>query len=290
MSPPITRPAHSEHILPQDSARVDGRDVVRSPGAARVVTDGGSHRDFAGASARGIGASDHGLWGVVVPAGGGGSRLGGADKPGLQLSGRSLLERLVDSLPRDVPVAVVGPDRELRLERDRPVLWCREDPPGGGPAAAVGAGLAALEDDDAAGRLAVVVVLPGDAPFSALAVPRLLAALDAAPQAQAAVAVDGSGRRQMLLAAQRRTALAARVAALRARDGGLAGLAAARLLPSDGDLVEVTVPDTVLADVDLPGDLERLASLAAELPGHPDQLDRPDQLDQLGQAPGSAPA
>ncbi|MEH3076619.1 MAG: NTP transferase domain-containing protein [Quadrisphaera sp.] len=208
-------------------------------------------------------------WGVVVPAGGRGSRLGGVDKPALDLGGRGLLEHLLDGLPAGVPVALVGPPRPLALVVDRPVLRCREEPPGGGPAAALAAGVATLlagalpaarGDGLAQDGLDVVVVLPGDAPHAAAAVPALLSALSRSPGAEAAVAVDAGGRRQVLVAAHRAGALAGRVAEL-GRELGLAGLPAARLLPPADRLVEVAVEADVLADVDSPGDLERLEHL-----------------------------
>lgn len=249
---PVTRPAHTGHILPQVCLCVDGP-APAAPREDRRVPPAAAPPGGPGAAQRAA------SWGVVVPAGGRGSRLGGADKPALLLGGRSLLERLLDGLPAGVPAALVGPRRELALAVGRPLLWCREEPPGGGPAAALAAGAAAL----AAGGTPepdVVVVLPGDAPHAAGAVPALLAALHASPLARAAVALDAGGRRQVLVAAHRADALAARVAELGGREGprGLAGLAAARLLPGGEELVEVPVPEELLADVDSPGDLERL--------------------------------
>lgn len=209
------------------------------------------------------------VWGAVVPAGGRGSRMGGTDKPALLLRGRSLLEHLLDGLAPGVPATVVGPERPLALLVARPVAWCREEPPGGGPAAALVAGAPALARL-AGGALDVVVVLPGDAPHAAQAVPALLDALAGAPGALSAVAVDAAGRRQVLVAAHRAGALAERAAELRRRPEGPAGVAAARLLPPPDRLVEVRVPEAVLADVDSPADLER--------------------LQRLGRAPGPGPA
>ncbi|MGQ7295866.1 NTP transferase domain-containing protein [Quadrisphaera sp. KR29] len=214
-------------------------------------------------------------WGAVVPAGGRGSRMGGADKPALLLAGRPLLEHLLDGLPAGVPAAVVGPPRRLGLRVARPLLWCREDPPGGGPAAALAAGALALlaagegaDDGDGAGGagsaeggpLDVVVVLPGDAPRAGLAASALLEALAASPGAASAVAVDGGGRRQVLVAAHRAGPLRERVARAAGAAGpaGLAGLAAARLLPGAAELVEVAVAPALLLDVDVPADLARL--------------------------------
>ncbi len=208
---------------------------------------------------------------VVVPAGGGARRLGGIDKPSAPLAGRPLLEHLLagltgpGGLPAGVAVAVVGPARTAAAECT--VLPCREEPPGGGPAAAVGAGVAALEAD---GLLAgVVVVLPGDAPWSPAAVPVLLEALRGHPGAATAVAVDAGGRRQVLVAAHRTGPLQQRLARLRAGGGGLVGVPASRLLPADAELVEVPVEAAVVADVDTPQDLAAARAAAAAREARP---------------------
>ena len=140
--------------------------------------------------------------GVVVPAGGTARRLGGVDKPGLDIGGRSILERLVAEL-RPLPVVVVGVQP---VGASWPgVVWCREDPPGGGPAAALAAGVRALAGFD------VIVAVAGDQPFAASAVPRLLRALLDEPDAEAALGVDADDRVQPLLAAYRADALRERL-------------------------------------------------------------------------------
>ena len=66
---------------------------------------------------------------AVVLAGGKARRLGGADKPGLEVGGLPLLERVVAAVADADIVVVVGPQRALALPR--PVLWCEEQPPAG---------------------------------------------------------------------------------------------------------------------------------------------------------------
>ncbi|MGH3160048.1 MAG: molybdenum cofactor guanylyltransferase [Streptosporangiaceae bacterium] len=88
--------------------------------------------------------SGPGQAGAVILAGGRGSRLGGADKPGLVVGERSLLATVVEAAGAAGArqVIVVGPARpgiefaagELRV--------VREDPPGGGPVPALRRGLA----------------------------------------------------------------------------------------------------------------------------------------------------
>ncbi|MGH3739543.1 MAG: molybdenum cofactor guanylyltransferase, partial [Micromonosporaceae bacterium] len=78
---------------------------------------------------------------AIVLAGGAARRLGGADKPGLAVAGRSLLSRVLDAVADAYPRIVVGPPRQLPGD----VILTREQPPGGGPVAALAAGLAALD-------------------------------------------------------------------------------------------------------------------------------------------------
>ena len=65
---------------------------------------------------------------VIVPAGGAASRLGGADKPGLDVGGRTLLDRVLDACTEARTTVVVGPARGTGRAG---VRWTREDPPGG---------------------------------------------------------------------------------------------------------------------------------------------------------------
>lgn len=207
---------------------------------------------------------------LVVPAGGGSRRMG-SDKLAAPLGASTVLGELLARVPAGVPVVVVGPVRPLPpgARPDR-VVTAREDPPGGGPAAAVAAGLHALT---AAGVLAdravhparpsrppggpsaadgvdVLVVLAGDAPWSPLAVPAVVAALRAAPpEVGCAVAVDAGGRHQVLLAAHRLETLRERLAPGVAPAGR-----SARWLVGAGPVV-VAVPERLLADVDTPEQL-----------------------------------
>jgi molybdopterin-guanine dinucleotide biosynthesis protein A len=133
-------------------------------------------------------------WGAVVLTGGTADRLGGADKAGLAVGGRSLLERVLAATAGAGETVLVGDE----VATSRPVRFAREDPPGGGPGAALLAGADALAAFD------VVVVVAVDMPLvTAATVDRLLAALR--PDTDGAVLDDG--RRQPLCAAYRRDAL-----------------------------------------------------------------------------------
>jgi molybdopterin-guanine dinucleotide biosynthesis protein A len=173
---------------------------------------------------------------VLILAGGEARRLGGVDKPMVEIGGWTLLDRVIEAV-HDAglsgaefgegasanAVTVVGPVRPTR----RTVRWAREDPPGGGPVAAIVAGLSKC-------RSPYVGVFAGDLPFlNAEAVHSLWTALaeSETDRYDGAVAVDANGREQWLAAVYRRGALLAKIAEQDADD--LRGLALRRLV---GDL------------------------------------------------------
>ncbi|MET8693872.1 NTP transferase domain-containing protein [Streptomyces bauhiniae] len=157
-------------------------------------------------------------------AGGGARRLGGADKPGVQVGGRALLDRVLAACADAATTVVVADPRATA----RPVRWAREEPAGGGPVAALDAGLRLTTAEYA-------VVLSADLPFlGADTVHRLLAALRDS-DADGAMLTDDDGRDQPLVAAYRTASLRDALAGLatehaeRGGQGGLTGLPLRRL-------------------------------------------------------------
>jgi molybdopterin-guanine dinucleotide biosynthesis protein A len=137
---------------------------------------------------------------AVVLTGGTAVRLGGADKATIELGGRTLLEHALAATADAEETVVVGPP----MLTGRPVTWTREDPPGGGPAAGALAGLDAL-----AAPPELVCVLAVDMPrFTAQTLERLVTALAASGDAEAACLVDDAGRWQWLAGVYRYDALA----------------------------------------------------------------------------------
>lgn len=133
---------------------------------------------------------------AVVLTGGGGARLGGADKASIEVGGQTLLERALAAVADAAEVVVVGDE----VPTSRPVTFTREDPAGGGPAAGLLAGLARL-----ARTPARVVALAVDMPLVTRdTVRRLLAAAsgdEALDEVDGAVLVDAGGQAQYLCAA-----------------------------------------------------------------------------------------
>ncbi|MFF5551370.1 NTP transferase domain-containing protein [Streptomyces olivaceoviridis] len=166
---------------------------------------------------------------AVVLAGGAARRLGGADKPGLRVGGRALLDRVLAACADAGTTVVVAAPRPTA----RPVRWTREEPPGGGPVAALEAGLRLTT----AGH---TVVLSADLPFlGQTTLRRLLTALEDTG-ADGALLTDADGRDQPLVAAYRTPALRRELTALAAAHGGLGGLPLRRLT---GALRLTRVPD-----------------------------------------------
>ncbi|MFR9673015.1 NTP transferase domain-containing protein [Streptomyces sp. TR02-1] len=163
------------------------------------------------------GAGD-GRFDALVLAGGRARRLGGADKPGLTVGARTLLDRVLSACGEAGRTVVVGPRRPTY----RPVSWALESPRGGGPLAALAAGL----EQVGRGR---VLVASADLPFVRRATVRALSAAAEAEDCDGAVVHDG--RDQPLLAVYAAEPLRRELALLYAEHGTLAHLPVRLLLP-----------------------------------------------------------
>lgn len=170
----------------------------------------------------------------VVLAGGTAVRMDGIDKAGLELGGRTLLERTVDAFVDADEVVVVGP-RSAPLTR--PVTFTREDPPKGGPVAGFLTGVDALLRTPA-----LVGVLAVDMPHVTAGTLRRLR--EAAAGHDGAFLVDGDGRRQLAGVVS-----AARLAAVRPDPESQHGMSLRALL-ADLDLAAVAPDGAEARDVD----------------------------------------
>ena len=128
--------------------------------------------------------------GVIVLCGGTSRRLAGRDKTREPLGKTTVIDQLLDSLPPDWDVVCVGEERATT----RSVGWCRQSPAGGGPVAGLAAGL------DHLGRVGIesCVVVGGDMPFAAPALPTLVDTLNAQLGLDAVLATDRDGQKQPL--------------------------------------------------------------------------------------------
>ncbi len=158
-----------------------------------------------------------GPFGMIILAGGRASRLGGADKPGLTVGGRTLLDAVLaagtEAGARQA--VIVGPSRpgEGRLPGGPPVRFVREEPPGAGPVPALRRGLAELGHPADPGDPAAapwLAVLAADLPFLRAAHLRALLAAAASHDGadhDGAVLTDDEGRAQWLAGCWRTEAL-----------------------------------------------------------------------------------
>ncbi|WP_122815984.1 molybdenum cofactor guanylyltransferase [Nocardioides pantholopis] len=175
---------------------------------------------------------------AVLLAGGRGSRLGGVDKGGLEVEGRSLLERSLAALADAAEVVVVGDP----VPTGRPVTFCRESPAYGGPVAALLTGV-----DRLARPPALLAVLAVDMPYvSAATVARLRST---AAGRDGARLVGPDGRAQLALVLD-----AARLAQVRPTPAAQDGMAMRRLL-APLDLAAVPAVGPEHRDVDTWADL-----------------------------------
>ena len=149
-------------------------------------------------------------WTAIVLAGGRSSRFG-TDKLSARLHGCRLIDLVIDGIPTEIPIIVVGPDpAPIR----RPVEVVREEPPFGGPVAAIEAGLRKV----ATARVGIIAAdMPGAAPYLEELV------CDLPGDADGLIPVDESGRMQVLCGAYRTTSLQAAIA--RIGTTGTSGLA-----------------------------------------------------------------
>jgi molybdopterin-guanine dinucleotide biosynthesis protein A len=176
---------------------------------------------------------------AVVLAGGAARRLGGADKPGVRVGGRALLDRVLAACADAGTTVVVADPRPTA----RPVTWTQESPPGGGPVAALHAGLRHTTAQ-------YVVVLSADLPFLTEATVRRLLTTLRESGAEGVLLTDADGRDQPLVAAYRTSALRRELTVLNGAasrsgstaGGGLTGLPLRRLTAG---LRITRVPDPV---------------------------------------------
>jgi molybdopterin-guanine dinucleotide biosynthesis protein A len=190
---------------------------------------------------------------AVMLAGGRAGRLGGADKPGIEVGGRSMLASVAAAAAGAGArhLVVVGPARPAgMLPAGMAIDFTTERPPGAGPVPALRAGLLLVTEP-------WLLLLAADLPF--LRDSHLRELVAAAGQAGAAALVDDDGRAQWLVSCWRADDLRTALTAYRGNSlGGLLG----PLCPA-----EVTVPAGQAApwlDCDTPEDLAAARALAGD--------------------------
>jgi molybdopterin-guanine dinucleotide biosynthesis protein A len=186
---------------------------------------------------------------AILLAGGRGSRMGGVNKPLLEVDGTTLLDAALGAARAAGcdPIVVGAPD-----EAHADLTWAREDPPFTGPAAAI---VAALPSITAPWTLVMACDLPRASEIEQ-------ALRDAPPPEDGVCLVDESGRRQWLAGIYRTGAL--RHAAAAIPDAGRN--ASARALLAGLAITEVGVSEAVASDIDTWDDLSRARGAQTEEP------------------------
>ncbi|MGY3057684.1 molybdopterin-guanine dinucleotide biosynthesis protein A [Streptomyces sp. TE3672] len=195
---------------------------------------------------------------AIVLAGGAAKRLGGADKPGIRVGGRALLDRVLAACADASTTVVVGGRRSTV----RPVVWTHEEPRGGGPLAALDAGIRRTTAER-------VLVLSADLPFLGAETVATLLAAAGQGQRDGALCTDQEGRDQPLVAVYRAEPLRRELALLATEHGGLSGLPL-RLLTPELDLARVAADPLASFDCDT---WEDIASARARIREHGAVLD-----------------
>ncbi|MFG2625124.1 NTP transferase domain-containing protein [Streptomyces sp. NPDC048473] len=195
---------------------------------------------------------------AIVLAGGAAKRLGGADKPGIRVGGRALLDRVLAACADASTTVVVGGRRPTV----RAVTWTREEPQGGGPLAALDAGVRRTAAE-------WVLVLSADLPFLGESTVGALLAAAGDGQWDGALCTDQDGRDQPLVAVYRAEPLRRELALLATEHGSLSGLPL-RLLTNELDLARVEAAPLASFDCDT---WEDIASARARIREHGTVLD-----------------
>ncbi|MBF6355092.1 NTP transferase domain-containing protein [Nocardia higoensis] len=191
---------------------------------------------------------------AIVLAGGRASRMGGVDKPGLVIGGRSMLEAALAAVADCARTVVVGPPRPNLAAH---VRQAREAPAGSGPVAAIDAGLGALGDSGAA----LVAVLAADMPFLTAEAIDELRGRAVASDVDAVFAADSDGRPQYLVGVWRRSALRAALDRL----DSVVNQPMKAIVPARTDIVELSGAALAgIADCDTDDQVRRARAIAGE--------------------------
>ena len=127
---------------------------------------------------------------IIVLSGGTSLRFG-SDKSLATIEGKSLIARIIEDIPAEFEIIIVGPDPEIPGVTYSCV---QENPPNGGPAAGFKAGLEACTSE-------IVVLIATDMPFATTRTINLLNSLTS--HDDAVMYVDLAGFKQSLAAVYR---------------------------------------------------------------------------------------
>ena len=188
----------------------------------------------------------------IVLSGGASSRFG-SDKSKALIQGRSLISRILESIPDEIDVIIVGPDPGIQSHAYRCI---QESPQGGGPVAGFKAGIEICQSD-------IVALVATDMPFAVIHILNLMNMMDS----DSVMYIDNEGFRQPLAAVYRVEAVNNAFNIL----GNIQGLSMNEFI-SHLDIVDIAMSADVahsLRDIDTPTDLEVAIAFADKLMDNP---------------------
>ncbi len=187
----------------------------------------------------------------VIVLSGGTSRRFGQDKSQAKIAGKSLIALILESIPSEFKIVIVGQDPKIESSQYLCVL---EEPIGGGPLAGFKAGLDASESE-------LVALIATDMPFASGLVLNLINSIRA--NDDAVMYVDAKGFKQPLAAVYRSKSVKRALANM----GQLDGKSMWELI-SHLNVQEIEMSHEVaqaLVDIDTVPDLEQAIAFAAKV-------------------------
>ena len=187
----------------------------------------------------------------VIVLSGGTSRRFGRDKSQAKIAGKSLIALILESIPSEFKIVIVGQDPKIESSQYQCVL---EEPIGGGPLAGFKAGLDASESE-------LVALIATDMPFASGLVLHLINSIRV--HDDAVMYVDAKGFKQPLAAVYRSKSVKRALADMGQLDGK-----SMRELISHLMVHEIEMSHEIaqaLMDIDTAADLEQAIAFAAKV-------------------------
>lgn len=187
---------------------------------------------------------------IIVLTGGTSQRYG-SDKSQALINGKPLIARILESIPSEFEVIIVGQDPHIESSS---YTCVQEEPIGGGPVAGFKAGLQICESE-------IALLIATDMPFAIAKAINLLNSMK--PHDEALMYVDAEGFQQPLAALYRVEAVENAFAAM----GDVHGKSM-RELASHLSVTQIPATEEVsksLIDIDTAADLDRAIAYAAQL-------------------------
>lgn len=182
-------------------------------------------------------------WSAIILSGGKNQRFG-SEKSEAILESKTILEEIIDKIPPEVEVVVVGPEP---ISISRSICITREAPPFGGPVAGIAAGLKLIQSE-------YVAIIATDMPFVISIIESI--ATQITDEFDCFIPIDTNGYRQPLAAIYKTLSLHKAMQKLEQIDG-----TSMKRLISNLKIREIQTTSDLLIDIDTKEDLIRAREL-----------------------------